>query len=218
MLFAALLAEINEINEKNWREDDTLLAIAGGNQSTSIPSIEFEYEDLDIHEDLYQIMKFSCGEVFSSEDQADKIMRVWTSFVESMLGIPSRSHCSEDSEADVKIKSYIRKNSITTIIETSPNSGSDSAVCNTKQTNAVSNCDDNISVDEINLCRKGLANGDAGVKEEAFQNIDQFACRNYNVSSFPSHGKERSIQTSCRERSNNNFSIRDEEIHGTVKL
>lgn len=217
MLSAALLAEINEINEKNWREDDTLLAIAAGNRSPLIPSIEFEYGDFDIHEDLYQIMKYSCGEVFSSEDQADKIIRVWTTFLESMLGIPSRPNCSEDPEPDVKIRNHIRKSSITTIVETGRSSGSDSAVCNTKQSNAVSNRDENIPVDETNLCRTRLANGNATVKEE-FQNVDQFARQNYNACNFPSHDKAQSIQSPCRESSNNNCSILLEPIHGTAKL
>ncbi|GFY88375.1 SIN3-like 3 [Actinidia rufa] len=59
----SLLAEIKDISEQKRREDDVLLAIAAGNRRPIIPHMEFEYPDSDIHEDLYQLIKYSCGEV-----------------------------------------------------------------------------------------------------------------------------------------------------------
>jgi len=73
-----LLAEIKEINEKKRKGDDVLLAVAAGNRRPIVPNVSFEYGDSDIHEDLYQIIKYSCGELCSSSDQVDKVMRIWT--------------------------------------------------------------------------------------------------------------------------------------------
>uniref|UniRef100_A0A0D9WBP3 Histone deacetylase interacting domain-containing protein n=1 Tax=Leersia perrieri TaxID=77586 RepID=A0A0D9WBP3_9ORYZ len=101
----ALLAGIKEINEKKRKEDDLLLTIAAGNRRPVVPNMSFEYVDPDIHEDLYQIIKYSCGEVCSSSDQVDKVMRIWTTFLEPILGVHPRGHGVED----VKPKSRTTK-------------------------------------------------------------------------------------------------------------
>ncbi|OEL14399.1 Paired amphipathic helix protein Sin3-like 3, partial [Dichanthelium oligosanthes] len=103
-----LLAEIKEINEKKRKGDDVLLAVAAGNRRPIVPNMSFEYVDSDIHEDLYQIIKYSCGEVCSSSDQVDKVMRIWTTFLEPILGIQHRDHGTEDAGM-VKAKSRTRK-------------------------------------------------------------------------------------------------------------
>ncbi|VAH00014.1 unnamed protein product [Triticum turgidum subsp. durum] len=92
----ALLSEIKEINEKKRKEDDVLLAIAAGNRRPIVPNMSFEYVDSEIHEDVYQIIKYSCGEVCSSPDQVDKVMRTWTTFVEPILGVQPRTPAVED--------------------------------------------------------------------------------------------------------------------------
>ncbi|KAM7468597.1 hypothetical protein LguiB_016159 [Lonicera macranthoides] len=86
----ALLTEIKEISEEKSKEDDMLEAFTGGNRRPIIPDLVYEYPDSDIHEDVYQLIKFSCGEVCTTE-QLDKVMKIWTTFLEPMLGIPSRS-------------------------------------------------------------------------------------------------------------------------------
>ena len=73
-----LLAEIKEIHEKKRKGDAVLLAVAAGNRRPIVPNVSYEYVDSDIHEDLYQIIKYSCGELCSSSDQVDKVMRIWT--------------------------------------------------------------------------------------------------------------------------------------------
>ncbi|KAL6865182.1 hypothetical protein ACP4OV_016333 [Aristida adscensionis] len=93
----ALLAEIKEINEKKRKQADVVLAIAAGNRRPIVPSMSFEYVDSDIHEDLYEIVKYSCGEVCSSSDQVDKVMRIWTTFLEPILGIQRQAHGAEDA-------------------------------------------------------------------------------------------------------------------------
>ncbi|XP_026443607.1 paired amphipathic helix protein Sin3-like 4 isoform X1 [Papaver somniferum] len=105
----ALIAEIKEINEKKHKEDDVLLAIAAGNRRPIIPNLEFEYSDPDVHEDLYQLIKYSCGEVCSSTEQLDKVMRLWTTFLEPMMGVPSRPLGAEDTEDVVKDRNGVTK-------------------------------------------------------------------------------------------------------------
>eukprot|EP00245_Coleochaete_scutata_P002928 TRINITY_DN14179_c0_g1_i2.p1 TRINITY_DN14179_c0_g1~~TRINITY_DN14179_c0_g1_i2.p1 ORF type:complete len:1452 (-),score=385.29 TRINITY_DN14179_c0_g1_i2:688-5043(-) len=92
-----LLAEIKEINDKKRQQDENLLAIAAGNRRPLFPDFVFEYSDLSIHEDLYQIVKFSAEEVCNSLEQSERIMRFWTTFVEPLFGVPPRQHGVEDT-------------------------------------------------------------------------------------------------------------------------
>ncbi|KAG2322315.1 hypothetical protein Bca4012_056906 [Brassica carinata] len=100
----ALLAEIKEISEKKRGEDGALLALAAGNRRTICSNMSFDYPDPDLHEDLYQLIKYSCGEMCSTE-QLDKVMKVWTEFLEPMFGVPSRPQVAEDREDAVKTTS-----------------------------------------------------------------------------------------------------------------
>ena len=84
-LCTALLDKIKEIREKK-RKDDDVLAIAAGNRRPIIPHMEFEYSDSGIHKDLYQLIKYSCSEVCTTE-QRDKVMKIWTTFLEPMLWV-----------------------------------------------------------------------------------------------------------------------------------
>ncbi|KAK6160077.1 hypothetical protein DH2020_003458 [Rehmannia glutinosa] len=102
----ALLAEIKEMSEKNQNEDEVFLSIAAGYKQPIKPHMEFEYPDPDIQEDLYQLMKYSCGEVCTPE-QRDKVMKIWTTFLEQVLGVPSRPDSTEDKEDDVKANNHI---------------------------------------------------------------------------------------------------------------
>ncbi|KAK9675722.1 hypothetical protein RND81_11G026400 [Saponaria officinalis] len=104
----ALLAEVKEISEQKCQEDDSLLAIAAGNRWPIIPHMEFDYPDTELHEDLYQLMKYSCGEVCTAE-QLDKVMKIWTSFLEPMLGLPVRNQGGENPENVLRIKNEAAK-------------------------------------------------------------------------------------------------------------
>ncbi|KAI4385181.1 hypothetical protein MLD38_003236 [Melastoma candidum] len=97
-----LLAEIKEISEQKHREDDASLAIAAENRGIGLPDLVFSYPDPDIHEDLYQLIKYSSGEVCTTE-QIDKVMKIWTTFLEPILGVPSRPQGAEDREDAVKV-------------------------------------------------------------------------------------------------------------------
>ncbi|XP_047053944.1 paired amphipathic helix protein Sin3-like 4 [Lolium rigidum] len=112
----SLLTEIKEINEKKRKEDDVLIAIAAGNRRPIVPNMSFEYVDSKVHEDLYKIVKYSCGEVCSSSDQLDKVMKMWTTFLEPILGVQPRSHGTMDADL-IKPKNGITKSSIATLGE-----------------------------------------------------------------------------------------------------
>ncbi|XBI23267.1 hypothetical protein VPH35_048546 [Triticum aestivum] len=116
----SLVTEIKEINEKKRKEDDVLIAIAAGNRRPIVPNMSFEYVDANIHDDLYKIVKYSCGEVCGS-DQLDKVMKIWTTFLEPILGIPSRSHGAVDADL-TKPKSGITKSGIANVAESNTTS------------------------------------------------------------------------------------------------
>jgi hypothetical protein len=92
------LGEIKEINEKKRKDDDFILSRAAGNRQPLVPDLKFDYQEPDVNEDLYQIIKHSADEMCSTMEQSDKIMRLWTAFLEPMFGVPSRSHDAEDTE------------------------------------------------------------------------------------------------------------------------
>ncbi|KAG9134469.1 hypothetical protein Leryth_019931 [Lithospermum erythrorhizon] len=98
----ALLAEIKEIcdEQKQSRKKDVVLSIAVESRQPVIPHMEFEYPDADIHEDLFQLVKYSCGELCSSE-LLDKVLRIWTTFLESVFGLPSRPEEGAEDMHDV---------------------------------------------------------------------------------------------------------------------
>ncbi|GJY14145.1 paired amphipathic helix protein Sin3-like protein 4 isoform X2, partial [Tanacetum coccineum] len=85
----ALLAEIKETSEEKSIEDDIRQRIAPKKQNF-ISHQEFKYSDLEIHEDLYDIMKYSIKQSCSPE-QIDEALKICTTFVESMLSVPPPS-------------------------------------------------------------------------------------------------------------------------------
>ncbi|KAJ4765389.1 paired amphipathic helix Sin3-like protein [Rhynchospora pubera] len=104
----ALQAEVNERHEKKLGEDAHLLEIGAEAGMSGAPDMQFDFLDLDLHEDLYQVIKYSCDEVFSLE-QSRQVMHLWTFFLEHFLGVESQHHKSEISEEQVNSKSEGRK-------------------------------------------------------------------------------------------------------------
>lgn len=100
------MLEIKDIFDEKSNEDGMLLSLAAGKRHPIISHLEFEYTDPNIHEDLYQLIKYSCGEVCAT-DQLDKVMKIWTTFLEPMLGVSPRHHSSEDTDDVVKPSAYI---------------------------------------------------------------------------------------------------------------
>ncbi|XP_074287328.1 paired amphipathic helix protein Sin3-like 2 [Silene latifolia] len=91
----SLVADIRELKESMQKEDDMVLAVAAGNKRSLVPHLKFEYSDRDIHEDIYKLIKFSCEEVVTTKEQLNKVMRLWTTFLEPILGVTSHTHDGE---------------------------------------------------------------------------------------------------------------------------
>ncbi|KAL6551522.1 hypothetical protein OROGR_007676 [Orobanche gracilis] len=143
----SLVAEIKEIKEKKQKVDDALFNIAVGSRHSINPHIDYDYADAEVHEDVFRIIKYSCEEVCSTKDQFNKVLRLWTSFLEPMLGVHSRPHSSETNEDHGASKSRTVKNN-TSVIE---NEGSPNP--------------DNKSPQRVNFSRSDFTNVDTLVKE-----------------------------------------------------
>ncbi|KAJ3685975.1 hypothetical protein LUZ61_015139 [Rhynchospora tenuis] len=98
----ALLAEIKENSEKQRKDAEMLQSISAWRNRSLQPDMNFAYTDHEIHSDLYKIIKYSCGEVCTSADQAEKVMLIWTTFLEPMLGVQPRGQGGDDKEEAVK--------------------------------------------------------------------------------------------------------------------
>ncbi|KAJ8773731.1 hypothetical protein K2173_006381 [Erythroxylum novogranatense] len=167
----ALLAEIKEISEKKRKEDDALLAFAAGNRRPIIPNLEFDYPDGDTHENIYQLIKYSCGEVCSTE-QLNKVMKIWTTFLEPMLGVPPRPQGAEDTEDVLKSKNHSSKSGES---EGSP-SADNATILNSKHTNPCRSKDESILPEQSRSSKAWLINGDHGVKENG-SHADRGVCK-----------------------------------------
>lgn len=190
-LFTALLAEIKEISEKKRKEDDVLLAIAAGNRRPILPNLEFKYSDLDIHEDLYQLIKYSSGEICTSE-QVDKVMKVWTTFLEPMLCVPSRPQGAEDTEDVVKAKNNCVKNGTGSVAESEGGPVVGVTIMNPKHINVSRNGDECMPLDQSTSSKAWQSNGDSGVREDRY--VDDHALHKTETSgSNTQHDKMNSI-------------------------
>lgn len=188
--------------------------------------MEFEYADPDIHEDLYHIIKYSCGEVCTSTDQLDKVLRIWTTFLEPMFGVLPRPQGAEDAVDVVRTKNRAVKSNLASSRE---NNGCPGAVVtgNNKPVNPIMNGDDVSLPEQGSLYKARLANGDTPVNRNGFHDADRSAGRSDNPCSTPLHVKVQStpiadeisgvtIQTAAAEQlaDNNSLASRGEQAHG----
>lgn len=164
------------MSEKKRKEDDVLLAIAAGNRRPLIPNLEFEYPDPDIHEDLYQLIKYSCGEVCTTE-QLDKVMKIWTTFLEPVLGVPPRPQVAEDTEDVVKPKSHAVKDGAVSGGESDDSPDGGAITTTSKQVNTSRNGDESIQPEQSSSARAWTVNGANGLKEESSHDIDRATCK-----------------------------------------
>ena len=227
------MAEIKEISEKKRKEDDVLLSIAAGNRRPIIPNLEFEYPDSDIHEDLYQLIKYSCGEICTTE-QLDKVMKIWTTFLEPMLGVPSRPQGAEDSEDVMKTKNHTTKNGAASIGESDGSPDGGASATNTKQINSSRNVEETILPEQSSSCRAWMVNGDNGVKDDGSLDADQITRKTDTLCASIQHGKMQTSAamademsgiskqaTTCNERvTNSNASLASgpEKSHGRTNM
>nr|XP_043616510.1 paired amphipathic helix protein Sin3-like 2 isoform X2 [Erigeron canadensis] len=87
----SLVAEIKEIKGKCQKDEDVLHIISAGSRHSISPNYEFEYADDDIHEDVFKLIQYSCEEICTGKEQLNKILNLWTTFLEPMLSVPSQS-------------------------------------------------------------------------------------------------------------------------------
>ncbi|KAL6627568.1 hypothetical protein ACP70R_031294 [Stipagrostis hirtigluma subsp. patula] len=175
----SLLTEIKEINEKKRKEDDVLLAIAAGNRRPIVPNMTFEYVDSEIHEDLHKIIKYSCGEVCNSSDQLDKVMRIWTTFLEPILGVQPRSHGGEDPDL-IKPKSRTTKSGLASVVESTTAAG-----VVAKQGHA----DESVPHEQEPASRGRLVNGVVADSQNGFHDGDRTVRRSEETSNAALNGR-----------------------------
>ncbi|XP_044447569.1 paired amphipathic helix protein Sin3-like 4 isoform X1 [Triticum aestivum] len=198
----ALLSEIKEINEKKRKEDDVLLAIAAGNRRPIVPNMSFEYVDSEIHEDVYQIIKYSCGEVCSSPDQVDKVMRTWTTFVEPILGVQPRTPAVEDASV-VKSKSRTPTTGLASAGE------SNNVIPNGAVTVKQANRDESIPKEQAQSSRGLLANGVSEDAQNGFHDADRTVRRGEGPSNMSLHQTEQNQRRTNMELTSGTNSSRD---------
>ncbi|KAK8566032.1 hypothetical protein V6N12_059575 [Hibiscus sabdariffa] len=161
----SLVAEIKELKEKNQNQDDVLVASIAGHRQPLAPHLEYDYLDIGIHEDLYKLMEYSCEEICSTKEQLDKVMRLWTIFLEPMLSVPPRPNGKEGTEYAGKAQNPTVNCTASSIAESDGSPGTD-ATLNSEQQKRASDGDENRSPKPTNSCRNGLTNGETLAKEE----------------------------------------------------
>ncbi|CAN0925731.1 Paired amphipathic helix protein Sin3-like 4 [Linum grandiflorum] len=187
----ALLAEIKEISEKKHKEDDMLLAFAAGHRRPVIPNLEYDYPDPDVHEDLYQLIKYSCGEVCTTE-QLDKVMKIWTVFLEPMFGVASR-HGAEDTEDVLKAKTRISKHG-----DSDRRRNDGATTDNSKHINPSRNTEDITQTEQSSSTRVWLYNG---VQESGSPGTDLIARKANTSSNSPQHDMLQTCATAAGKTS-----------------
>ncbi|RRT77601.1 hypothetical protein B296_00012975 [Ensete ventricosum] len=187
-LTSALLAEIKEINDKMKKEDDIVLSIAAKNRQPIVPNMEFEYVDLDIHEDLYRIIRYSCGEVCTSLDQLDKVIKLWTTFLEPLVGFQPQNRGAEGMRY-VKPNCHSGKSSIAGLVKSNETPDADGTGASKE-----SNGGENILSEQAASCRTKLTNGDTTVAGNCFHDVGRATHR---VGSLRNNPLQRRVQGSA---------------------
>ena len=137
-----------------------------------IPHMEFEYPDSDIHEDLYQLIKYSCGEICTSE-QLDKVMKIWTTFLEPIIGVPCQPQGAEDTEDVVKAKNQISQSGAASVGESNGSPVGGATVITTKDSNPSKNGDESNPPEQLSSCQAGLVTSGNGMKKDGLQDYFQ---------------------------------------------
>lgn len=172
---AALLTEIKEISDKKCEEDDVLLSIATGNRLPISPQLEFLFPDHDIHQDLYRLIKHSCGEVCTTE-QLHKIMKIWTTLMEPMLGVPPCSQGLADGKRAIRNNYLVTGSVICTVEEKDRNAASASGAAITlRQLNIPRNGDGDTPPEHSSSSRVCLVDADDAVKDDASHDVNMAA-------------------------------------------
>ncbi|CAA2967038.1 paired amphipathic helix Sin3-like 2 isoform X2 [Olea europaea subsp. europaea] len=155
----SLVADIKDVKEKKQKEDDIIVSIASRSRHFVSPNLEFQYSDVDVHEDVYKIIKYSCEMVCSTKEQLNKVLRLWTSFLEPMLGVRTRPHGTGVTEDGGASKCQTVKNASINVVERDESPCADATTINLKQPKHICNGDLNASTQQINSSKTGFTNG-----------------------------------------------------------
>lgn len=160
------MAEIKELKEKSQNEDDILLSISAGYRQPINPNLEYEYLNRAIHEDVYNLVQFSCEELCSTKEQLSKVLRLWENFLEAVLGVPARAKGTDPVEdAVIKPKTLDVNHSTSTNGAGDVSSGADTARLASRQLKSAANEDENGSFGASKHGGIGLLNKDLTEKE-----------------------------------------------------
>ncbi|KAJ8750132.1 hypothetical protein K2173_014047 [Erythroxylum novogranatense] len=190
----AMVTEIKEFKDKQQEEDDLLLAFAAGNKQPFLPHLEYEYRDVNIHEDLHKLVEYSCEEVCATKEQFNKVMRLWKGFVEPMLGIVRHPSGTDSSEDDDRNRGSAMNCGGSTVAENGGSPVADPTILNYKQSKSSPSGDENILPELVNLSKPSFANGDSSPKEANFPESDH----------------------SCKEKPTSNTHVLEREHKDTV--
>ncbi|TXG58997.1 hypothetical protein EZV62_016826 [Acer yangbiense] len=160
-----------ELKENKHTEDDFLWAIVAAHRQPLIPHLEYEYPDIRIHKDLYKLVQYSCEEMCSTKEPVNKAMKLWTTFMEPILGVPPHPDCMEDAEDVGKRRHAAINNSASSVVESDGSPEADCTAGNSRQRKTSGSGNENTSAELNNLCRTALANGNT-VAKESFQDLD----------------------------------------------
>ncbi|KAJ9564361.1 hypothetical protein OSB04_000327 [Centaurea solstitialis] len=161
-----LVTEIKEIKEKGQKDDDVLLlSIAAGSRHYIVPNLEFEFTDKDIHEDLLKLIKYSCEEICTTKEQLNKVLRLWTTFLEPILNVPSRQQNVDGGAEDAELSSVKTASLGPPEINKSPGADDDATV-NLKQPKPACNGVQTTSTDKVDQSKNDVVNGDVLAKED----------------------------------------------------
>ncbi|KAF5739647.1 paired amphipathic helix protein Sin3-like 2 isoform X1 [Tripterygium wilfordii] len=167
----SLVTEIKELKEKLQKEEDVILAFAAGTKQHLVPHFEYEYSDVSIHEELHKLVQYSCKEVCSTKEQSNKVMKFWTTFLEPMLGIPSRPY-GTTSSADVGNASNIATKDTASSIEGGDSSPAPDAMTSSSIKPAA-HVDESSLLGLAKCSSRRLANGDTMAKEDSMIRVDR---------------------------------------------
>ncbi|PON76021.1 Sin3, C-terminal [Trema orientale] len=168
---AALVAEIKEVKETKQKEDEFLLTLAAGSRQFIGPHLEYEFLDISIHEDLYKLVQYSCEEICSTKEQLNKVMKLYTTFLEPMFGVPSHDHCSKVSEDVKELRSRATSCGASSIGDSDGSPGGDATDINFEQPKSVCSEDGNALTDMLSIRGSSLATGDNSTKEESSRDM-----------------------------------------------
>lgn len=194
-LHAALLTGIKEISEKQQKEDDALLSIAAGNRRPVVPDLKFEFPDSDVHKDVYELIKYACGEICTT-DQFDEVMKVWTTFLEPMLGVPPHPECVEEIEDSSRANNHVTKNLVLDIGESDGSPAKVTAISNCKQSNPSRIGGENTPPENSSSSPVWLGSNDNGVKEDNSHDQDHDVHKSDMLGRTCKPGKEHTTELS----------------------